>query len=289
MRKWIIAGVVAVLCCGTLALYYMDSLVASNKDHLLGWAQQMTGRKVSVGNVQVMIFSGLAMRVDEFVLSDDPAYSSGDFLRAGDLQVSLEFLPLLLGQFRIKRMILHDPVITIVRDAAGSYNFSTIGRNGKQKKTKQSPDANSLTRAVPLSSLDVSNGTLRYRDLRDGSELTISRLGLRVTDLAYDSPVTVELAAAIFAPQQNLKLSMVMGPFSPDVDIRDVRFDGQARVESLDMGKVRAAVPRLRKTLPKVLDVRGVYTIEDLKFKGTLNKPWLKGAIEGTDGSFRFE
>lgn len=217
MRKWIIAGVVAILCCGTAALYYMDSLVASNKDHLLEWAQQMIGRKVSVGNVQVMIFSGLAMRLDDFVLSDDPAYSSDDFLR------------------------------------------------------------------------DVSNGTLRYRDLRDGSELTISRLGLKVADLAYDSPVTVELAAAICAPQQNLKLSMVMGPFSPDVDIRDVQFDGQVRVEALDMGKVRAAVPRLRKTLPTVLDVRGVYTIEDLKFKGTLNKPWLKGAIEGTDGSFRFE
>lgn len=227
MRKWIFAGVVAVLCCGTLALYFMDSLIASNKDRLLERAQQMIGREVSVGNVQIMIFSGFVMRLDDFVLSDDPAFSSGDFLRADDLRVTFEFLPLLLGQVRIKRMILHDPVITIVRDAAGSYNFSTLGRNGKQKNQKQSPAANSLTWAVPLSSLDASNGTLRYRDLRDGSDLTVSRLGLKATGLAYDSPVTVELTAAIFASQQNLKLSMVMGPFSPDVDSRcPVRWTG---------------------------------------------------------------
>jgi hypothetical protein len=31
------------------------------------------------------------------------------------------------------------------------------------------------------------------------------------------------------------------------------------------------------------------YTIKDLKFKGTLNNLSLKGAVTGTDASFRFE
>jgi hypothetical protein len=48
-------------------------------------------------------------------------------------------------------------------------------------------------------------------------------------------------------------------------------------------------VPQFRKALPRALRFDGIYTIKDLKFKGTLNNLSLKGAVTGTDASFRFE
>ena len=70
---------------------------------------------------------------------------------------------------------------------------------------------------------------------------------------------------------------------------RDVPFDGEIHADALDMGKVNTALPQFRKALPKALRFDGVYTIKDLKFKGTLNNLSLKGAVTGTDASFRFE
>ncbi len=55
------------------------------------------------------------------------------------------------------------------------------------------------------------------------------------------------------------------------------------------MGKVNGAMPELKKGLPKVLQFDGVYSTQDLKFKGSLNNLSLKGAITGTDASARFE
>ena len=58
---------------------------------------------------------------------------------------------------------------------------------------------------------------------------------------------------------------------------------------ALDLGKVNKALPQFRKSLPRALRFDGIYTIKELKFKGTLNNLSLKGAVTGTDASFRFE
>ncbi|HEX9662461.1 MAG TPA: hypothetical protein VGB27_09265, partial [Candidatus Binatia bacterium] len=68
---------------------------------------------------------------------------------------------------------------------------------------------------------------------------------------------------------------------------RDVPFDGEIHADALDGGKVNTTLPQFRKALPKALRFDGVYTIKDLKFKGTLNNLSLKGAVTGTDASFR--
>ena len=80
-----------------------------------------------------------------------------------------------------------------------------------------------------------------------------------------------------------------IGPIAGARDYRDVPLDGDINADALDLGKVNTALPQFRKALPRALRFDGIYTIQGLKFKGTLNNLSLKGAVTGTDASFRFE
>jgi len=229
-----------------------------------------------------------------FALADDPAFSAGEFLRAKDLRVDLRLLPLLIGRFRLKGMVLESPLITIVRDARGRYNFASHADNEKndRARTDRGKEASSEKQDGTLflvASLNVSDGTLRYRDLKNGGELTATQINLKVNDFEWEEPFDIQLEAAVMAAEHNLKFKSRVGPIAGNRDYRDVPLDGDIRADALDLGKVNTALPQFRKALPEALRFDGVYTIKDLKFKGTLNNLSLKGAVTGTDASFRFE
>jgi len=294
MRKRIIGAVVLAMS-GVLVLTVLNVnfLVRRNKDYLIGQVEQALGRKMTVDKIEVTL-TPVGARLVNFAMADDPAFSAAAFLRAKDLQVDLRLLPLLIGQFRLKRLVLESPVITIVRDARGQYNFASNARNQKRDRdsadsSKNASDRKQDSQLFLVASLNVSDGTLRYRDLKNGSELTATLINLKVNDFEWDEPFDIQLEAAVMAAKHNLKFKSRVGPIAGNRDYRDVPLDGDIRADALDLGKVNNAMPQLRKALPKALRFDGVYTIKDLKFKGTLNNLSLKGAVTGTDASFRFE
>lgn len=294
MRKRIIGAVVLAMS-GVLVLTVLNVnfLVRRNKDYLIGQVEQALGRKITVDKIEVTL-TPVGARLVNFAMADDPAFSAAAFLRAKDLQVDLRLLPLLIGQFRLKRLVLESPVITIVRDARGQYNFASNARNEKSDResadiSKNASDRKQDSQLFLVASLNVSDGTLRYRDLKNGSELTATLINLKVNDFEWDEPFDIQLEAAVMAAKHNLKFKSRVGPIAGNRDYRDVPLDGDIRADALDLGKVNNAMPQLRKALPKALRFDGVYTIKDLKFKGTLNNLSLKGAVTGTDASFRFE
>src|SRR4030095_8697707 len=294
MRKRILGGVVLALS-GILVLtaLNLNFLVRRNKDYLIGQAEQALGRKITVDEIDVTLWP-VGARLVNFALADDPAFTADAFLSAKDLRVDVRLLPLLIGRFRLKGMVLESPLITIVRDARGRYNFASHADNEKNDRASadRGKEASSKKRDGALfsvASLNVSDGTLRYRDLKNGGELTATQINLKVNDFEWDEPFDIQLEAAVMAAEHNLKFKSRVGPITGNRDYRDVPLDGDIRADALDLGKVNSALPQFRKALPEALRFDGVYTIKDLKFKGTLNNLSLKGAVTGTDASFRFE
>jgi AsmA protein len=294
MRKRIIGAVLLALSgLVILVVLNVNFLVRRNKDSLIGQVEQALGRTITVDKIEVTL-SPVGARLVNFAVADDPAFSADAFLRAKDLQVSLRLLPLLIGQIRLKKMVLESPLITIVRDREGRYNFASKSRSGKGDrenvdKSKTAPAKEQDSLLFLVASLNVSEGTLRYRDLKNGGEITATQINLKVNDFEWDEPFDIQLEAAVMAAKPNLKFKSRIGPLVGNPDYRDVPFDGNIHADALDLGKVNKALPQFKKALPKVLQFDGVYTIKDLKFKGTLNNLSLKGAVTGTDASFRFE
>jgi len=296
MRKWIIAsGVLVVLIAGVfIALLNINALIARNKSYLIEQAEQSLGRKISVGDVEATLFSGIGARLINFTMADDPAYASGDFVRAKDVQVIVKFWPLLKKSVQVKKAILNEPVIQLVRNPDGSFNFSTIGKKLKEKKEagekekKERASKEERESAFLITLVDISGGNVRYIDKKDGTDLQLRQIDLKVEDLDFDKPFAVKLAAAVFADKQNLKLTSKIGPLRTDGEFKQFPVDGELDIDPLDTTQLKAALPKLKTALPKDLDLSGVFRIKDLKFKGMLKDLALNGEIEGTNGALRY-
>jgi AsmA protein len=297
VRKWIIAGVILIVLAGAGAavLLNLNSLIARNRDFLIGQAEQALGRKITVGEVEATLLGGVGVRLTNFSMADDPRYSAGEFVRAKDLQVNLKLWPLLKKEFQVKTVILHDPVIQIIRAANGDFNFSTIGKSEKDKKpagekeTREMAPRETKDRSAFLISLvNISNGDIRYIDQKDGSDLRARQIDLEVEDFDYDEPFSVKLAAALFADKQNVKLTSKVGPLGSASDFTLVPLVGELELDPLDMSQLKKALPRLKNSLPKEFDLSGVFSVKSLKFSGTLKDLGFKGAVEGTKGALRY-
>jgi uncharacterized protein involved in outer membrane biogenesis len=291
MRKRIVVAVAVVLAgIVGLTLLSVNVWVRRNKDFIVGRAEQALGRRLSVDRIEVT-FWPVGARLANVVLADNPAFSNEDFLRAKTLWVELHLLPLFLGKLHPKMMALDAPTITVVRDAQGRYNFPRRAneKNAREDAGKKSPVERQDSRLPVLPAFNISSGTLRFRDLTDGSELTATQIDLKTSAFESGEPFEIQLEAAIMAAKPNLHLTSWIGSIGENHDFRDVPLAGEINATDLDLGQVNKALPQFRKALPKALRFDGIYTIKELQFKGTLNNLSLKGAVTGTDASFRFE
>jgi AsmA protein len=295
MRKWIIIGAV-VFCLGlvfVLALLNLNSLINRNKDYFVAQAERALGRKVSVGDVGVTLWGGIGLRLSNFIMSDDPSFSSSHFVRAEDLQINVKLMPLLRKDFQVKRLILHRPFIEVIRNKDGQFNFSTIGRD---KNPKAAPRAEKEPverdpKSPPLlliALVDISDGEVRYLDQKAGTDFRANQIDLKVRDFDLNRAFSAELAAAIFSQKQNFKLAAQIGPIGSRTDFSDIPVDGNVDIDSLDFGKLKSTLPAVKAALPKDADISGIVTVKDLRLKGTLKKLTLKGVLDGTGATVNF-
>jgi uncharacterized protein involved in outer membrane biogenesis len=276
------------------ALLNVNYLVARNRGYLIEQAELALGRKISVSEVQATIFTGLGVRLTHFAMSDDPAFSAEDFIRARDLQVNLKFWPLLRKEVQVKRVILHQPVIRIIRNSLGNFNFSSIANppnersETEEKKTRQSRSEPAGPLGFLVNLVDISGGDIRYIDRKDGGDLQVKQIDLKVEDLDSNQPFSLKLAAALYADKQNVALSSTVGPLGSRVAFTEVPLEGEINIDPLNLSLLHEALPNLKSALPRDLKVSGVFRVKNLSFRGSLKDLSLNGAIEGSNGAWRY-
>ena len=296
MRKWIISGIVVlvVAVAALAALLNVNYFVARNRDYLIAQAEQALGRQISVSDVHATIFSGLGVRLTNFAMSDDPAFSSEHFIRARDLQMNLKMWPLLRKEVEVKRIVLHEPVIHIIRNSRGDYNFSSIGKSQREKKEageKKSREprrdqADQLGFLVSL--IDISDGYIRYIDRKDGGDLEVRQIDLKVADFHPDQPFSINLAAALYAAKQNVVLRGKVGPLSGHEDFSQVPLTGELDADTLDLSRLNKALPSLRNAASNDFEISGVFRVKNLRFRGSLRDLSFDGEMDGSQGALRY-
>jgi hypothetical protein len=294
MSKWvfIVGGILlTIIIVAVVAVLNINSYIQRNREYLIQQAEKAVGRQIEVQNIEVNLWNGIGIRFENFSLADDPAFSSSPFVQAKSLQANVRLLPLLRKDVQVKRLILHDPGINIIRNRQGVYNFASLGEPDKKKdkETEDARDKAARERAVLLISLvEISGGVARYRDLGDGTDLAVQQLDLRAQDLNFDRPISINLAAAVLNPKQNVNLRLLIEPISPESDYRNVAIDGELDIDPMDLTQLRKAVPKLSTALPKNLELGGIFKLTGLKAKGTLQDFVLNGSIEGTQGFIQY-
>ncbi|MBI2962485.1 MAG: AsmA family protein [Deltaproteobacteria bacterium] len=305
MRKWTILAVVLGTLAGAvaLALVNLDSYLNRNKDWLAGQVESAVGRKVSFSEIGVRLIGGFGARIRDLRIADDAAFSKEDFVRAGDVQVSVRLWPALFGRYEVSRVVLSAPEVTIIRTRDG-FNYDSIGKpRGAPPKpaTAATPDLPPAARAPAstpgageqaaflVSLVEIEKGQFRYLDrtTTPPGELRLRDLDFSASDVSLDRPIHLKLAAALFgAGEQNVELEGSLGPLGSPPNVKGAALDLSIDAGSLvvdDMKKLQAVA----KALPAELSSADPVSLS-AKVSGSLDRPKLAADLDGSGAAIRY-
>ena len=155
-RILIVVLVVLILVAGGLFFF-----VAGNLDRYHGQIQAQIEKKlnrpVTLGHLGLRLFP-LSVSVAGFSIADDPSFkSSRPFAAADNVFISVGFFSLLRGAVTVNDLTLGQPTIELIRSAAGTWNYSSLGKSNQ-------PQASSSSE-FSLGRLKVIDGRVGYTDL----------------------------------------------------------------------------------------------------------------------------
>jgi uncharacterized protein involved in outer membrane biogenesis len=235
MRKlWIAAVTLLLLFVLTVvtAALSLNRLIAGNQDRILAQAQAVLGREVAVGRISVSLWDGLAVRLDDVRVADDPRFGSEDFVRIATLSVRAKLWRLLRQHFEVGRIVATHPRVSVIRNANGEWNYASL-RPLAPKPTKTAAGAAGIIRvanvtaAAPsdqakpppgfaIADIAIADGTLVVVDRTHTPARTtrVVQLDAAVHSVGPAAPLDVRLAAAVDADARNVDVHGTLGPLN---------------------------------------------------------------------------
>lgn len=191
----IVGVIVAVLL---LVILILPSLIDANryKPEIQSKLGTALGRNVQIGNIKLSIFSG-GVVVDDVAISDDPAFSNSQFLAAKELTVGVHLIPLIFSkQLEVESITIKDPQVTLLRNKAGVWNYSSMGGGASKTEAKAPSSSASSANSLSVGKIEITNGKISVGNVGSHAKpLVYQDVNLTVTDLSYTSQFPFKLSA----------------------------------------------------------------------------------------------
>ena len=157
-RLLIISGILVGVLLLVVVLVPLFINVDSFRPDLEKKISAALNRTVTIGKLDASIFSGGAS-ASEITIADDPAFSKGAFLHASSLKVGVQLMPLIFSrQLKVTGISVEKPEITLLENAAGKWNYSTMG--GTAQKTA-APEPSGKAPDISVDKFEIVNGTVK--------------------------------------------------------------------------------------------------------------------------------
>lgn len=136
-RKFLIIGGVVLGCLILLGVLVVPRLVDVNRyrPQVAALLEKTTGKPASIGRLELTIFPHLAIQVDNFELGNPKGFPRGDFFKSQRIYALLQARPLLHRQIVIQSLIVEGPVIHLISNTAGHWNFENPPAPASEKTT----------------------------------------------------------------------------------------------------------------------------------------------------------
>src|SRR5438309_8700905 len=123
-------------------------------------ASAALGRKVQLGDISLSLLSG-SLSAENLSIGDDPKFSPSPFLTAKSLNVGVEIMPLIFSKtLNITGVAIDSPQVTLLHNAAGVWNFSSLGGPAAKEQAKKAPaeKAPAAVAGLSIKKLELKNG-----------------------------------------------------------------------------------------------------------------------------------
>ncbi len=225
--KIVLVIVLALVLVVAGGLFYLARFVNTPafKDELLTAAREATGTDVKIGAMNVSIFRGIDLRD---VTLGNPQGFAGELLAARSFALHYRLWPLLRKRVEVETLALDSPVITLVKNDAGDWNYDKLGGSEKPTATKRPPGASpaaasgrSGSRSLDLAvdRIEMRHATLLIRK-QTGQEL------LRVTDADFSAHVKMSSDKLTGSGSASLAEAVAAGSLFVRQVVAPVRIEG---------------------------------------------------------------
>jgi AsmA protein len=216
----IIAIVVAVLIVIVLVLPFVVP-VNQFRPTIEQKASAALGRKAEVGNLSLSILSG-SLGADNLSIADDPKFSSSPFLTAKSIKVGVELMPLILSKtLNVTDVSIDSPQVTLLRNPAGEWNYSTVGTSGARPPEKTEPAAqkpsnepsqpSAAGKEFSVKRLELRNGRITVGSTNSQKRSIYDNVNVSAADVSLTSKFPVIITANL-PGGGNMKLDGKVGP-----------------------------------------------------------------------------
>lgn len=303
--KWALIAVGGVVTLVILILLVLPFFVDAEKYKPLleNKVTEMTGRPFSVGgDVNLSFFPFVGVSFSDLHLGNPPGFEATDFLSIKSFEVRVKLLPLLSRDVQVKRFVLKEPQIVLIKSKQGRGNWEFITKNAEKSapETAQKPTSENPLEGLPIRSLtvgdfSVTKGSIAWIDKASDTRTTIDQLDLVLSDLSFDRPIGLTFSARM--DDKPVAVNGTVGPIGQDPGKATIPLDLNVKALS-DLaltlkGSVASPADNPRADLTvnipefsprKLLAQLGQARLVDTVDSGVLSKMSMQAAIAaGTD------
>jgi len=220
----IVLGVIVVIVVLVPFLVNVDRFRPTIQSQL----QSALGRQVTIGGLSLSLLAG-GVTADDIVISDDPAFNKGPFLKAKKLTVGVKLLPLIFSRsVQVTGLTINQPELTLVHSPSGQWNFSSLG-GGKKSSSSSSATAGSFS----VEKLKISNGRVTVEKTGAGKPSVYEDVNLVASNISYDSPIPFTVDAKTPGGGK-LKVEGTAGPIN-QTDAALTPLQAQVSIDNMDL------------------------------------------------------
>ena len=203
--KYIVIPVVVIVVAIVAIVGVAFGNVDSFRPRIQTELQQKLNRPVTIGHLGLKLFP-LSIKVEGLSIGESPSFPTGrPFATASDVFVSASLFSLIRGNPEVNEITLDKPQIEVVKNAAGAWNFSSLGNQSASSSSGGSSQ-------FSLSELKLTDGQVGYTDESTKEPRAV-----------YDH---IDLTLKDFAP--NKQFGIDLGVHFPGSGKQTLSFNGKA-------------------------------------------------------------
>jgi uncharacterized protein involved in outer membrane biogenesis len=272
-RKTIIAATV-IVAAAIISVALLLSVLANPdryRPQVISYLEAKTGKQIEIAHVRVN-WIPLSVRLDNFGARNPKPFPSGYFLKAARIDAAIDAAALLHRRIVIKSMVLRDPVINVISDPDGLWNFENPPSETSQERAP-------IFALGVISRVEITGGQLFASNLIDPSDRpgpvvfeahnlaatlepvdfdafispvssVISQGDMKVDSLRFGSIEVTNVACKLRLPARQVFFSDVTakmyggsatGDLSFTLSGKNPSFKADARIKRIDMDHLLAA------------------------------------------------
>jgi len=156
-------------------------------------------RKVTLGNLSLSLLSG-SLAGENLSIGDDPTFSQSAFLAAKSFKVGVELMPLIFSKtLKITNISIQNPQVTLIRNAMGQWNYSSLGGSSATAEQTLEPAKSSGASSTPsnlsIKKLELKDGQVNIGSTNSQKRNTYDHVSISASDVSATSRFPVAVSA----------------------------------------------------------------------------------------------